>query len=221
MVANNNNTNYNNNIITTNKNKLQIASEQSVIHFDSVKEESKAQKISHCHQDLPKDWQWTKLDLFNNATSNTEKLKLNITICKCNQLKTARALLNTDWPHFRRNLTDDEWSAPHYELVKQTRQELKNAGYRVKDIRASKCYMPGYKNKKGSTLKELSVLLVPEKQDHRYTAILIHKETKIIVALKGDKGYLTANQRRMNQIATGTANTILKSSVGVHIDDYL
>ena len=221
MVANNNNIN---NIITTNKNKLRIASEQSVIDFDSVKEEAeptKAEKISHCHQDLPKDWQWTKLDLFNNVNHNSDKLRLNITICKSNQLKPARALMNTEWPHFRRNLTAEEWSAPHYELVKQTRQELKNAGYKVKEIRASKCYMPGYKNKKGSTLKELSVLLVPEKQDHRYTAILIHKETKIIVALRGDRGYLSSNQRRMNQIATGTANTILKSSVGVHIDDYL
>ena len=220
-MANNNNIN---NIITTNKNKLQIASEQSVIHFDSVKEKAeptKAEKISHCHQDLPKDWQWTKLDLFNNVNNNSEKLRLNITICKSNQLKPARALMNTEWPHFRRNLTAAEWSAPHYELVKQTRQELKNAGYKVKDIRASKCYMPGYKNKKGSTLKELSVLLVPEKQTHRYTAILIHKETKIIVPLKGDTGYLSSNQRKMNQIATGTANTILKSSVGVHIDDYL
>ena len=63
MVANNNNINNINNIITTNKNKLQIASEQSVINFDSVKE-LKADKISHCHQDLPKDWQWAKLDLF-------------------------------------------------------------------------------------------------------------------------------------------------------------
>ena len=66
MVANNNNINNINNIITTNKNKLQIASEQSVINFDSVKE-LKADKISHCHQDLPKDWQWAKLDLFNNV----------------------------------------------------------------------------------------------------------------------------------------------------------
>ena len=49
-MANNNNIN---NIITTNKNKLQIAGEQSVIHLDSVKE-TKADKISHCHQDLPK-----------------------------------------------------------------------------------------------------------------------------------------------------------------------
>lgn len=220
-MANNNNIN---NIITTNKNNLQIANEQSVIHLDSVKEEAeptRAEKISHCHQDLPKDWQWTKLDLFNNVNNNTEKLRLNVTICKSNQLKPARALLNTEWAHFRRNLTDDEWSSAHYELVRQTRQELKNAGFRLRDIRASKCYMPGYKNKKGSILKELSVLLVPEKQTHRYTAILIHKETKIIVPLKGDAGYLSSRQRKMNQIATGTANTILKSSVGVHIDDYL
>jgi len=217
MVANNNNIN---NIITTNKNKLQIASEQSVINFDSVKE-LKADKISHCHQDLPKDWQWAKLDLFNNVNDNTEKLRLNVTICKSNQLKPARALLNTEWPHFRRNLTKEEWASPHYELVKQTRQPSKNAGYKATERRASKGYMQGYKNKKGRTLKELSVLLVPEKQDHRYTAIVIHKEHKIMVPLKGDRGYLSSNQRRMNQIATGTANTILKSSVGVHIDDYL
>ncbi len=131
MVANNNNIN---NIITTNKNKLQIADTQSVIHLDSVKK-TKADKISHCHQDLPKDWQWAKLDLFNNINDNLEHLRLNMTICKNKQLKKYRALMNTEWPHFKRNLTAEEWASPHYELVKRTRQELKNAGYRVRDIR--------------------------------------------------------------------------------------
>ena len=221
MVANNNNIN---NIITTNKNKLQIADGQSVTSFDSVKEEAKptrADRISHCHQDLPRDWQWAKLDLFNNVNANTEHLRLNVTICKNRQLKRYRALLNTEWPHFKRNLTAEEWATPHYELVKTTRQELKNAGYRARDIRASKCYMPGYRQGKGDTVKRLSVLLVPEPQDHRYTVILIHKETKIIVALKGDAGYLSSNQRKMNQVATGTANTILKTAKGVDIDDVL
>ncbi|MEK9696197.1 MAG: hypothetical protein VW270_10545 [Candidatus Poseidoniales archaeon] len=220
-MANNNNIN---NIITTNKNKLQIAGEQSVIHLDSVKEEAeptKADKISHCHQDLPKDWQWTKLDLFNNINDNLEHLRLNITICKNKQLKRYRALMNTEWAHFKRNLTAAEWSSPHYELVKKTRQELKNAGYRVRDIKASKCYMPGYRQGKGDTVKRLSVLLVPETQDHKYSAILIHKEQKILVGLRGDTGYLSSNQRNRNQIATGTANTILKTAKGVDIDDVL
>ena len=217
MVANNNNIN---NIITTNKNTLQIAGEQSVIKFDSVKE-LKADKINHCHQDLPKDWQWAKLDLFNNINKNLEHLRLNVTICKNKQLKKYRALMNTAWPHFRRNLTPEEWASPHYELVKQTRQELKNAGYKATEIRASKCYMPGYKQGKGDTVKRLSVLLVPERQDHKYSAIVIHKEHKIIVPLRGDKGYLSSNQRTMNQVATGTANTILKTSKGVDIDDVL
>ena len=177
MVANNNNIN---NIITTNKNKLQIADTQSVIHLDSVKK-TKADKISHCHQDLPKDWQWAKLDLFNNINDNLEHLRLNITICKNKQLKKYRALMNTEWPHFKRNLTAEEWASPHYELVKTPRQELKNAGYKVRDIKASKCYMPGYQQGKGDTVKRLSVLLVPEPADHKYTAILIHKENKIMV----------------------------------------
>ena len=217
MVANNNNIN---NIITTNKHKLQIADTQSVIHLDPVKK-TKADKISHCHQDLPKDWQWAKLDLFNNINDNLEHLRLNMTICKNKQLKKYRALMNTEWPHFKRNLTAEEWASPHYELVKTTRQELKNAGYRVRDIRASKCYMPGYQQGKGDTVKRLSVLLVPEPADHKYTAILIHKENKIMVPLRGDKGYLSSKQRNMNQIATGTANTILKTSKGVDIDDVL
>ncbi len=220
MATNNNNIN---NIITTNKHKLKIVSkEQSLPELDSVKEEKKASKINHCSQDLPADWQWMKLDLFDKETNTGDaRHKINISVCKKHQIKNFRALLNSPWTHFRRNLTEQEWSSPHYELVRHTRQALRNAGYRATDIWVSKCYLPGYKQGKGDTVKDLSVIKVNERQDHRYTIIVVANDHKMIVPLKGDKGYLTERQRKHGVIATGTANTILKTSVGVRLDDVL
>lgn len=223
MATNNNNINY---ILTTNKNKLMIVpGERSIAESDSVKGEAEPQvvhKINHCSQDLPQDWQWIKLDLFDTETKTGDsRHRINIAVCKQHQVKNFRALMNSPWSHFRRGLTQSEWCSPHYELVKQTRQELRNAGYRARDIWASKCYLPGYKHGKGDTVRDLSVIKVKEPQDHRYTAIVLANTHRIIVPLKGDKGYLTDKQRRHGIIATGTANTILKTSVGVRLDDVL
>tara|TARA_R110000744_G_scaffold90947_7_gene176552 strand:- start:104 stop:769 length:666 start_codon:yes stop_codon:yes gene_type:complete len=219
-------TNYNNinNIITTNKHNIMIVSdEQSIENSDSVKEESKANKINHCSQDLPKDWQWAKLDLFDKEwnTATDARHKINISVCKQSKVSQFRALLNSPWTHFRRNLTKEIWASPHYELVKQTRQEIKNAGYAATKIAVSKCYLPGYKQGKGDTVKNLSVILIQEAQDRRYTVIVIHNTHKIIVPLKGDAGYLSSKQRQTGLIATGTAQTVLKSSAGVMVDDIL
>ena len=81
--------------------------------------------------------------------------------------------------------------------------------------------MPGYKQGKGDTVKNLSVILIQEAQDRRYTVIVIHNTHKIIVPLKGDAGYLSSKQRQTGLIATGTAQTVLKSSAGVMVDDIL
>ena len=215
-----------NNIITTNKHKLKIVpDERSLAESDSVKEEAKpqvARKINHCSQDLPADWQWIKLDMFDKHTNTAEaRHKINLAICKKHQVKNFRALMNSPWTHFRRGLTQAEWCAPHYELVKQTRQQLRNAGYRATDIWVSKCYLPGYRHGKGDTVKDLSVIKVNETREHRYTAIVIANTHKMIVPLNGDAGYLTEKQRQHGVIATGTANTILKTSVGVRLDDVL
>ena len=223
MATNNNNIN---NIITTNKHNLKIVPDaQSLPVSDSVKGEAEprvAHKINHCSQDLPADWQWMKLDLFDKETRNGEpRHKINIAVCKRQQIKNFRSLLNSPWTHFRRNLTAEEWASPHYELVRQTRQALRNAGYKATAIWASKCYLPGYRNRKGDTVKDLSVIKVNEERDHRYTVIVIANTHKIIVPLKGDAGYLTESQRQHGVIATGTANTILKTSVGVKLDDVL
>jgi len=224
MATNNNNINNINNTITTNKHKLKIVpSGQSILLSDSVKEEAKAHKTNHCSQDLPRDWQWMKVDLFDKEwnTSNDARHKINISVCKQSKINHFRALLNSPWTHFRRNLTDAEWSSPHYELVKHTRQALRNAGYRATDIWVSKCYLPGYKQGKGDTVKDLSVIKVNDEKDHRYTAIVIANTHKIMVPLKGDAGYLSSKQRNTGMVATGTAETLLKTSVGVRLDDIL
>ena len=78
MATNNNNIN---NIITTNKHKLKIVSkEQSLPELDSVKEESKASKINHCSQDLPADWQWMKLDLFDKETKTGDSKIISMSL---------------------------------------------------------------------------------------------------------------------------------------------
>jgi hypothetical protein len=215
-----------NNIITTNKHKLMIVSDtQSLPVSDSVKEEAKPQvahRINHCSQDLPPDWSWAKLDLFDKQTGTGDsRHKINLSVCKHSKIHSFRALVNSPWTHFRRNLTAEEWQSPHYELVRQTRQELRNAGYGARAIWASKCYLPGYKQNKGDTVKNLSVIKINEERDHRYTVIVIANTHKIIVPLKGDAGYLTERQRQHGLIATGTANTVLKTSVGVQLDDVL
>lgn len=217
MATNINNINYINN------NKLQINECEAFTNdrgSDQVKGETKSQVLGAVkHRGLlPQGWQWIRADLFS---PRPDQFKLSVSVCKNQAIKRMMASLNSPWWCFRRGLVDSEWANPHYELVRDTRQQLKNAGYRVKDIRASKFYRPGFRHGKGDTLKGMSVLLVPEPQEHRYSALLIHESQQIAIPLRGDANTLTPAQRSVNIIASYYGERLTRERTGIDIGDYL
>jgi len=217
MATNINNINYINN------NKLQINECEAFTNETKkslVKEETKSQDsgiIKHRGL-LPDDWQWIRADLFS---PEPDQYKLSFSVCIHQRIHRMMASLNSPWWCFRRGLVDSEWNNSHYALVRQTRQGLKDAGYRSKQIRASKFYKPGFQNRKGDTLKGMSVLLVPEAQAHRYSAIIIYEDQQIPCDLRGDTNTLTPKQRAVNIIASHYKERIIRQKTGMDIKDYL
>jgi hypothetical protein len=153
---------------------------------------------------IPANWEYIKLDLYNNATiedliKNKNKYKLAINIKKSGQAGWSSFMvgLNSEIRFMKRGLDAVTWETGHYWNVRESYTELKNqCGW----ARASKTYVKGYTTK-GQTVEDLSVVFAPHIENEYY--INLHfKEQQWLWILRGGQGYLTESQRKKNIIAT-------------------
>lgn len=213
--------NNNNNIITTNndnivncctpeRDKKIIASpldSSGLLAAPEVATCSGVGNLQNLYQEsgLPANWEYVKLDLYNNASveqlaKNHNKYKIAIHIKKTghNGWLTFMAGLNSHIRFMKRGLDAETWESTHYNNVKESYAELKQQfGF----VRASKTYQKGYAMK-GQTTENLSVILAQSNILGQYYINLHYLEQQWLWILRGDAGYLTDAQRRKNMIAT-------------------
>jgi len=154
---------------------------------------------------IPPTWEYIKLDLYNNATTDEliqgkNKYKLAINIKKSGQAGwvTMMAGLNSEIRFMKRGLDTTAWESGHYWNVRESYAEMKShCGW----ARATKTYLKGYKTK-GQTVEDLSVVFAPTTIESQYYVNLHFEETQWLWILKGGAGYLTPAQRKNNIIAT-------------------
>jgi len=154
---------------------------------------------------IPANWEYIKLDLYNNASiedlaKNKNKYKLSINIKKSGQTgwMTFMAGLNSEIRFMKRGLDADAWETGHYWNVRESYAELKaHTGF----ARASKTYLKGYKTK-GQTIEDLSVVMAPREQTGEYYLNLHFKQQQWLWILRGGSKYLSPAQRKNNIIAT-------------------
>ena len=154
---------------------------------------------------IPANWEYVKLDLYNNADTedlakNKSKYKLAINIKKTgnNGWITFMAGLSTEIRFMKRGLDATAWESGHYLNVRESYNELKQqCGF----ARASKTYLKGYRTK-GQTIENLSVVFAPTDKQGEYYINLHFGDQQWIWILKGGAGYLTPAQRKKNIIAT-------------------
>ena len=154
---------------------------------------------------IPQNWDYIKLDLFDNCSSEDlvkgkTKLKVALNIKKSGQTNWSsfNAGLNSPIRSMKRNLDGATWDGDHYMLVRELYAELKHD---CKDVRASKFYEKGYKGK-GSSIERLSVIVCPTEKEGCYLVNLIAGDQYWTWTMRGSKGYLTQSQRSKNMIAT-------------------
>jgi hypothetical protein len=154
---------------------------------------------------IPANWEYIKLDLYNNATTEElvkgkNKYKLAIHIKKTGNKDwiTFMAGLNSEIRFMKRGLDTQAWESGHYLNVRESYNELKKTcGF----ARASKTYLKGYKTK-GQTVENMSVAFAPTDREGEYYINLHFKEEQWLWILKGGAHYLSPAQRKANLIAT-------------------
>lgn len=231
-------TNYNDNYIHlhTNNNKVNIDCDESQSTNDIVSlEGSLRSSLESLRRDsesgteggmdatrqmgtLPEGWDWIKADLYDNSKNHKPKHKLNITICKGGKTLAVKSLNNSPWSLYRRGIVDCN-NDPHYQRVKQIRNELKQTTDQAR-IRVSKCYKTNYKGRIADTIHGFSTILIDEAQHNTYSVICVYQDKEIVIALSGTAGRLSQKQRRAGQIATGMVRAVTEKQ-GVDIDDLL
>ena len=153
---------------------------------------------------IPATWEYIKLDLYNNATTeelikgkNKFKLAINIKKSGTTGWMSFMAGLNSEIRFMKRGLDATTWETGHYLNVRESYAELKSQfGF----ARASKTYAKGYRTK-GQTIEELSVVISPGKEGEYY--INLHfQEQQWVWILRGGAHYLSQAQRKNNIIAT-------------------
>jgi hypothetical protein len=153
---------------------------------------------------IPANWEYIKLDLYNNASTEEliqgkNKFKLAINIKKSGQAgwMSFMAGLNSELRFMKRGLDALTWETGHYLNVRESYAVLKSEyGF----ARASKTYAKGYRTK-GQTIEELSVVIAPGKEGEYYVN-LHYQEQQWVWILKGGAHYLSKAQRKNNIIAT-------------------
>jgi hypothetical protein len=154
---------------------------------------------------IPVNWDYIKLDLYNNATTeelikgkNKYKLAINVKKSGSTGWLTFMAGLNSEIRFMKRGLDAETWDTGHYWNVRESYAELKS---QLGFARASKTYAKGYRTK-GQTIEDLSVVLAPGKTEGEYFINLHFQEQQWLWLLKGGAHYLTPAQRKNNIIAT-------------------
>ena len=154
---------------------------------------------------IPANWEYIKLDLYNNATTeelakNKNKYKLAINIKKSGSTgwMSFMAGLNSELRFMKRGLDAITWETGHYMNVRESYAVLKSDyGF----ARASKTYAKGYRTK-GQTIENLSVVIAPAMSEGEYYVNLHYGEQQWCWILRGGAHYISQSQRKNNIIAT-------------------
>jgi hypothetical protein len=154
---------------------------------------------------IPNHWDYIKIDLFDNSTSEDlvkgkTKLKIALNVKKSGQThwSSFNAGLNSPVRNMKRNLDSSAWNGSHYMMVRENHAELKQI---YQDVRASKFYQKGYKGK-GDSVERLSVIVAQHTDEGCYVVNLIVADQNWIWLMRGDTGFLNPAQRRSGMIAT-------------------
>lgn len=161
--------------------------------------------------ELPKEWQYLKLDLFDNASNedlmlNKNKLKLGISFKRkdepYNTWHRFRAAMNSPLRHLTRGTQASQHLA-HYKLVRTTVEEIKAEwGSKIERINASKFYSRRDEaNKTRKSVDGFSAIVT--KLDNNWLATMVIKQDVYHYALNGED--ITYQQRRGRIIASATA----------------
>ena len=162
--------------------------------------------------ELPKEWQYLRLSLFDNASNeelalNKNNLKLGISFKRRNEAYNKwyhfRAALNSPLRHLRRGTTESSMQS-HYDLVWNCVQEIKAEwGSRVERINASKFYSRRDEaNPNRKTVEGFSAILTKLPKSWQATLVIKHE----IYHYPLDTTMITPEQRRGRIIASAEAN---------------
>lgn len=164
---------------------------------------------------IPANWKYIKLDLFNNASDNelvANKNKyavtLNILTDSTTQYLRFTGKFNSPNRHVRRGVARQWAIDPHYQIVQQLIDELDGTTYKV-----SKFYTPDRKTATGLT----GFLIIAEEG---YQFILVYKTH--VMKFEFTNRNLSDKQRRTGIIGTCSYSaTKFNSSVQVKASDLL
>ena len=149
---------------------------------------------------LPNNWDYIKLDLFNNANveeliqnKNKFRLAISVKVKGAKYWQSFRVALNSPFRNLKRGLDTATYESTHYRNVIDSYNILKQ-NYR--DVRVSKAYMKG-SGIKGQTTEYLTAVLVPLEEGY---AINLHfKEQQWLWKLGSEVSDL---QRKKNVVGT-------------------
>lgn len=159
--------------------------------------------------DIPADWAYVKLDLFDNSTAQQlarrdRRLRLSLAVrpTSTDQWVYLRAAVNSPWRHVRRGLDmSDPEDLAHYRVLENTRDEFVDAGLVP---RSGKFYQKGTRGK-GEFAIGLSGIVAELPRDHEYITAVIYQDRVYHYHLRGHT--LTAAQRQGGVIATSEQRT--------------
>jgi hypothetical protein len=170
----------------------------------------------------PPEWNYVKLDLFDNATTaelaeGRRRFKLNVSILRARdgQWIYARASLAGPWRNVRRGLDfEDPEQRGHYYTIKTERAELVAAGLMPC---SSKCYLKGARQK-GSSILGLSVIVCPLPAAGEYLCSVIygsrvyryHMSNQHITHAQQKAGIVASTQTRTTQTHRPRAQDLFK-----------
>jgi len=235
-LTSNNNNNYNYIHLHTNNDKVNIDCDESQSTNDIVSlEGSLRSSLGSLRGDsesgteggmdatrqmgaLPQGWDWIKADLYDNSKNHKPKHKLNITISVGGRVDSFKSLNNSPWSLYRRGIVDCN-NDPHYQRVKQIRNELKHTTDQAR-IKVSKCYRTKYEKQIADTIHGFSTILIDEAQHNVYSVIFVYNQQEILIPLSGTAGRLSRRQRSAGQIATGMIRAVTERK-GITADDFI
>lgn len=152
---------------------------------------------------LPPNWDYVKIDLYDNfdTVKMRSKYKLAINVKKSGQAHwyNFMAGLNSPFRSMKRNIDPITWDTdPHYENVRACYAELKQTyGNAV----ASKVYLKNYATK-GQTVEGLSVIMSMTDEPGKYIINLHYEDQYWVWMTLGGPKYLTQAQRKNNIVST-------------------
>lgn len=143
---------------------------------------------------LPQGWRGLKIDIFNNADRNSEKksLKVKLGIIRSDgTTQSLIALMNSQKNQVWRKVEDEDRYTPHWISVRNTQERFESLNI---DYRISKCCLP---NKGGST----DIVLFLLEDDNDWAVSIIRESQQFTYVIEKDSK-ITQAQRAGNIVAS-------------------